>query len=125
MTDKGGMPYNDFLNAVIDDGIEEAKVAYAAPGRELQRDGAIAGFEACRGKGREELKGVLAEAAADARAARGNRAHDYWFWRLREAQVEWVLNVVNAADHANGRTTDHPPTARGLAKAADILGTAR
>ena len=121
---QGAMPYNDFLNAIIDDGIEEAKVAYAGPGRELKREGAIAGFEACRGKARDELQAVLSEARRDARAARERRAADYWYWRLREAQVEWVLNVVNAADYANGRDTDHQPTARGLAKAADILGVA-
>ena len=119
---QGGMPFNDFLNAVIDDGIEEVRIAYAGPGRELKRDGAIAGFEACRGKARGEIAAVLRAAAEDASAAREQRRADYWFWRLRHAQVEWVLNVVNAADHAHGNPLDFAPTARGMAKAVDILG---
>lgn len=120
----GGMPFNDFLNAVLDDGIEEVKVAYAGPGREERRLGAIAGFELFRGQPREALKGIYEEARKDAEVALANRQADYWFWRLRHAQAEWVLNVVNAADHAHRNPVDFPPTARGLAKAVDVLGVA-
>ena len=117
------MPFNDFLNAVLDDGIEEVKVAYAGLGREERRLGAIAGFELFRGQPREAIKAIHDEAMRDAQAARANRQADYWFWRMRHAQAEWVLNVVNAADHAHGNPTDSIPTARGLAKAIDVLGT--
>lgn len=120
----GGMPFNDFLNAVLDDGIEEVKVAYPGHAGEERRRGAIAGFELFRGKGRDELKGIYEDARRDAEVARANRQADYWFWRMRSAQAEWVLNVVNAADHAHGNPTDFTPTARGMFKAADVLGIA-
>jgi hypothetical protein len=120
----GGMPYRDFLNAVIDDGIEEVREAYAKPGDAGKRDGAIRGFEECRGREPSELLLLQAEADRAVHDKRVAQAADYWYWRYRALQVGWVLNVLSAAEHAAGREPHVPPTARGMLKAADILGVA-
>lgn len=116
------MPYADFLEQIVLDGIAEVKVAYAGPGRERKLAGAIAGFELMRGKPRGGIAALAKEAEARANAERDDRSPDYWYWRLRAAQAEWVVNVVNAADFANGRPVDFAATARGYEKARSILG---
>ena len=119
---QGGMPYADFLNAVIDDGIEECREAYMAPEDSLKREGAVRGFEDCRGKSPREILALRDEADSTVREKMLAKAPDYWSWRYRALQVEWVLNVLSAAEYAQGRKPYVNPTARGLGKAVDILG---
>jgi len=120
----GGMPYQDFLNAIIDDGIESCREAYAGPADAERREGAIRGFEDCRGKTPAELLALKAEADRAIHDKMLEQAADYWFWRYRSLQVDWTLNVLSAAAHAHGRPAYVAPTARGMLKAADILGVA-
>lgn len=119
-------PYGDFLTRVIDDGIAAARRDYAgdADARRLKREGAILGFENCRGLQPEELLALLTE--ANERATRAHRNEDgyYWYWRCRALQIEWTCNVVSAALLNEGKPTIVPPTARGMMKAAEILGVA-
>ena len=117
-----GFTRHDLLMAIVDDGVTEIPMAYPRPDQALKREGAIAGFEACRGLDDEALKGLLATARANTAAAMSANASDYWWHRMYELQVEWTLNVLSAAMDANGETPLTPYTARGLAKAADILG---
>lgn len=49
------MDYYEFLNRVIDEGIDAAKADYTDPTDKQRLDGSIAGFEACRKKLPEEL----------------------------------------------------------------------
>lgn len=116
--------YEDFLEAVVRDGLAEVETAYAGEGREQKLAGAVAGFEMMRGKPRGELKALADEARERAVEASAEQGDDYWFWRMRSAQAEWVLNVINAADYAHGRPTDFPATSRGLEKAVGVLGAA-
>lgn len=116
------MELGAFVERVIDDGIEAARRDYADD--EQKCAGAVDGFEACRGKTPVDL-GLLLR---DARASReesyrsGPAPKDYWFWRCRELEIEWVCNVLSAALLNEGREPIIPPTGRGLMKAADILG---
>jgi hypothetical protein len=119
-----GMSYADFVARIIDDGIQSCRDAYPAPEQDEKREGAIRGFEDCRGKTPDELLVLKAEADRTVMQKMLERTADYWYWRYRSLQVEWVLNVLSAAEHANGRPVHVPPTARGLRKAADILGVA-
>jgi hypothetical protein len=116
-----GMPYADFLNAVIDDGLDEVRRTYLRPDQAAKRDGAIRGFEECRGLDADALLDLMDRARVETAAKRRAQAPDYWFWRMRESQVEWVLNVVNAANYEHGRPVNFPPTARGMSKAIDVL----
>jgi len=49
----------DALNAIINDGIEAARMDYGKPADTLKREGAIAGFEECRNV---EIAALLVEA---------------------------------------------------------------
>ena len=116
------MTLNDALNQIIDDGIEAARADYSKPRDTLKRDGAIAGLEDCRGKSPEQIRGLLTAAGQKVMEARGVPSPQYGYWRCREAEIEWVLNVLICLMVAQG----HPPlgtmTARGNLKAAEIIG---
>lgn len=114
------MEYETFLTKVIDDGIEAAKKSYASRPDKLR--GALAGFESCRGKSPAELRSALDMAEKATQAARICRADNYWEVRCFEAEIEWVCNVVSAAMASQHAPTIVVPTARGLMKAADVLG---
>lgn len=126
-----GVPsYEDFLNAVIEGGIEGAKRDYALSSQRPIREGSIAGFEACRGKNPSEIAALLKEAREKAHRALhtahilriGETEDRYWWARGFELEVEWVANVVSAALWNAGLPVIVPPTARGVMRAAEILG---
>lgn len=118
------MNYLVFLDKVIDDGIAAARRDYAH--NEDKREGAVAGFEACRSKMPAEIAAILKDAAEATR--RAMLAHDPHYWRVRcfEAEVEWVANVVSAAlvNEKRAPLAPHLPTARAMMKAAQVLGVA-
>lgn len=116
-----GTSYDALLEQVILDGCEEVRAVYAE--KDEQREGALSGFEACRGKPPSELKRILGWARKNTAAAFRSEQR-YWFWRMRELQIEWVCNVVSAALVNQGDPEIIPPTARGVMKAAAILGVA-
>ena len=112
----------DAMNLIIDDGIEAAKLDYSKLKDDLKRRGAIQGFEECRGRTPTEIAVLLEEANESVRRAMRDQAPDYWYWRCREAEIEWVANVISAILHAQGQPGIVPPTARGMFKAAEIIG---
>lgn len=115
------MSYETFLARIVEDGKAGARRDYR-PGDKL--DGSLAGFDHCAGKTPEQLAAVLVDARADASEAHRAEAANYWYWRCREAEIEWVCNVVSAMLMNEGLPTIIPPTARGVTKAAEILGVA-
>lgn len=123
--------YDQLLDRVISDGIAEVRAAYAAPEEHHKRDGAIAGFEACRGKSPAELVTLWTEAeraTADLRlgsyAESGGDPKGYWQQRYKALQIEWVCNVVSVALVNSGEQPlmSHLPTARAAMKYAAIVG---
>jgi len=113
--------YNYFLNCIIDDGIAAVKIDYKDKPQELE--GAIAGFEACRGKNPVELAQLLASARkATHEAYRDREVTDYWRIVCYEAEIEWTCNCVSAALANESLPVIVTPTARGMFKAAEILG---
>jgi hypothetical protein len=115
---------NDLLSSIIDGGIEEVRRTYQRQDQREKREGAIEGFEACRGLGNEELQRLLMKSRADTLAARKANVQNYWRIRMREIQIEWTLNVLSAAMQNNGERPLVPPTTRGFLRAAAILGVA-
>jgi hypothetical protein len=115
------MDYATFLNRIIEDGIAAAKKDYEND--QQKRDGATKGFDECRGKTPEELVALWTEASKKVQDDLGE-ANDYWFWRCREAEIEWTCNVVSAMLVNQGKPAlfSWQPTARGGMKAAEILG---
>lgn len=114
------MTFTDFLTRIIDDGIKACRESYKDDAK--KRDGAVAGFNACRGKTIFELRQQLDLAGKAADAARAVDKNNYWYLRCFHAEVEWVCNVVSSALQNQGELTIVTPTARGFMKAAEILG---
>ena len=114
--------YKQFLARVIDDGIAAARHDYAEPRNAQKLAGAIAGFEACRGLDPLQILDALIDANARADQAFRDRSDDYWFHRCFALEVEWVANCLSAVLMNEGRPTIIPPTARGVFKAAQIIG---
>lgn len=117
------MDYSSLLNRIIEDGITAAKRSYAND--ETKREGAVAGFEACRDKQPSELQDLLANARSATLAAR-RIPNPTWYWHCRcyELEIEWTCNVVSAVLMNENLPTIVEPTARALLKAAEILGVA-
>ncbi len=116
------MNHQQFLNFVIDDGIEAARGDYSKPSQKQKLEGSIKGFEECRNLSPTELRELLTQAHKDTMTKYREEASDYWYWRCREAEIGWVCNVVSVVLANNGLPTIVPPTARGVLKAAEIVG---
>jgi hypothetical protein len=116
------MNYDEFLTHVIDDGIAAAGESYKND--DLKREGAIAGFEVCRGKSPLELTQRLDAAAKLVHAGRVLEPERYWRHVCFHAEIEWVCNVVSAMllNQGTGVALIVNPTARGYIKAAEIVG---
>lgn len=116
------MDFAQFIEQVINDGIEAARADYKEQRQKQKLDGSILGFERCRGKNPEELMILLREAEEETRKAYIKQSKDYWFIRCQEAEIEWACNCVSAALVNNGFDPIITPTVRGAMKVADIVG---
>jgi hypothetical protein len=120
------MTYHQLVDRIVNDGIAEVREAYADPENHHKRDGAIEGFEACRGKAPSEIVELWRTAEDQAhQIAREDRsasrdAKDYWRQRYKTLQIEFALNVISAA--LGQSLLSHLPTARGALKYAAIVG---
>lgn len=115
--------YNEFLSRVIDDGIVAATADYKSGPR---LEGALAGFEACRGLQPAQLLQVWRNAAGKTSVLYFDASDDeYKRAQCFEAEVEWVCNCASAVLQNEGRppVLGHLPTARAVIKVAEILGT--
>ena len=128
---KTQMTYDELLNRVITDGIAEIREVYAAPQDHHKRDGALEGFEACRGKSPVDLVMLWSDAEKrakqsmpDHRGTSDGDAKDYWRQRYKALQIEWVCNVISVGLVNGGHPPllTHQPTARAAFKYAMIVG---
>jgi hypothetical protein len=119
------------LARVIDDGIAAARRDYTKPRQKAMLEGSIEGFEACRACDFELLPDLLIRARNETLAAhRLSQEQEesppdvdaYWRVRCYELEVEWVCNVVSAVLVNQGEQPIITPTARGVMKAAEIVG---
>jgi hypothetical protein len=124
--------YEQLLDRLIADGIAEVQEAYADPKEHHKRDGAIEGFDSCRGKDPVQLVDLWKAAEQEAARIRiecheNNRSsEDYWRARYKALQIEFVCNVVSVGLTASGSPPllAHLPTSRGALKYAQIVGVA-
>lgn len=116
--------YDQLLDRIITDGIAEVSVAYADPKEHHKRDGAIEGFEACRGKTPADLIALWVEAERDSmhlrREPSAENVQAYWKQRYNAIQIEFVLNVLSVG--LETPLLAHLPTSRGAMKYAEIMG---
>jgi hypothetical protein len=123
--------HEQLLDRLISDGIAEVRAAYAAPADHHLRDGAVSGFEACRGKTPLELVALWTTTREENHQIRTacqrhqRDSQDYWQSRYKEFQIEFVCNVISAGLINNGQVPllAHLPTIRGARKYAEIVGT--
>lgn len=113
------MTYVEFLSFLIEDGIEAARLDYLD--HPYKQEGAIDGFNECRALQPHALTNLLQDAQQTARVKWLVQAGDYWYWRLREAEIEWVCDVVSAVLYWHGHPVIIVPTTRGILRAIDIL----
>jgi len=94
-----GIKYEQFLDRVISLGIEAVTISYPEDPAKLR--GAIAGFEACRGRSLGDFGPLLEHATkrrreASARTTAGEMfMEEYFEARCYEAEIEWVANCVS------------------------------
>jgi len=115
------MSATEFLEHVINEGIEAAKKDYKE-GTEKYK-GAIDGFEACRNCESKELLELYLIANEYVQNAYRENADNYWYFRCYQAEIEWVCNVVSAilVNEGSAPILPHLPTVNGVLKADEIL----
>jgi hypothetical protein len=116
------MNYEQYLAQIIDEGVAAAKTDYTEERNKDKLKGSVEGFEACRGKSPAELKALLGETRERVKQAYLDEAENYFEIRCYEAEVEWVCNCVNAILMNEGQPIIVSPTARGMMKAAEVVG---
>jgi hypothetical protein len=121
------MTYGDFLERAVDLGISAAKRDYSGRSQKAKLEGSIDGFEACRRKTPTEIAALCREAGkrtsdAKARFHLGEISSDeYWKTRCREAEIEWIANVVSVVLVRDGNPPIVSPTVRAALLAQSIL----
>lgn len=108
------------IEQVIDRGIEGAKISYKSDPKRLA--GAINGLEACRGKSPLKLIPLWQFSNKKASHARDIDSPNYWFWRCRTLEIDWVLNNVSSFLYINGIAFPWNTTSRGFMNVTSILG---
>jgi hypothetical protein len=120
------MTYEQLLDRIISDGIAEVREAYADPKDHHKRDGAIEGFEACRGKTPIEIAALWVETERQSHTylREASDTEGYWRQRYKALQLEWACNVISVGlvQQGSGPLLGWLPTARGALKFAEIVG---
>jgi len=120
------MIFSEFLERVINDGIEAAKADYSKPEDDARLKGSIAGFEMCRNKTPNEIYHLFLNAQKEIgdwwMKGAISEVEQYWYLNCKMAEIEWVANVISAILISQGERPIVIPTARGHLKAAEILG---
>jgi hypothetical protein len=118
------MDLSTFISKVVDQGIEAAQADYTKPEQAQELKGSLDGFEQCRGKNPNQLRDLLLEANTRANDA-FREEKDYWFFRCRALEIEWVCNCVSAVLVNEGMPplAGMLPTCRGVMKVHEILAS--
>lgn len=116
------MNWDNFINQVVDRGIEAAKRDYTRADQKALLDGSVAGFTACRDTSVTELIKILQKAWKEFAKVDPSLTESIWFARGYYNEVQWVCNVVSAALYNQNLPVIIQPTARGMRTAAEILG---
>jgi hypothetical protein len=123
----GGPPVliRDFLNILLDDTLEEARLRRHGPHSAMAFQGAVQAVSECREAMRgermkEELEALVASVRADSAAAAGQP--DEWFWVSRDMYVEWIARVVSVILLSHGQRPILPPSRAAAMEAARLIG---
>ncbi len=116
----------EFLDFLLEDALEDARERAARSRDALGFAAVERALAECRdalaGGPREGLLALLARVREDARAALAAARADRWFWFVREAQVEWISEVVSVVLLQRGLPTIVPPGRGAALEAARLAG---
>jgi hypothetical protein len=115
----------DFLNILLDDTLEEARMRGHGPHAAMAFAGASQAVQECRQalhgeRMPEQLGKLVAEARADSAVAAGQA--DEWFWVSRDMYVEWIARVVSVILLSHGQRPILPPSRQAAMEAARLIG---
>lgn len=111
----------EFIALVIEDGIKSAKEEFVDPNESESLQGALLGYERCRGKNPEEFRLLLAESRDASYKAEQEKAIDYWFIRSQELEIEWVCNCLSVVMGNRRLQPIMQPTVSAALKAKEII----
>jgi hypothetical protein len=122
------MLIRDFLNILLDDTLEEARLRHAqasTPGAALAFAGAERAVSECReamtgDRMGARLRALLAAVRADSARAAGQPDEAFWF--SRELYVEWIAEVVSVVLMTARAPAIIPPSRRAAIEAARLIG---
>ncbi len=119
------MNLQEFINTIIDDGIEASKADYSKEDVKHLLCGSIEGFESCRHKTVEEILELYKTSLKERNDAYWIRddVKDYWRVVSKNSEIEWTLNCISAILLNEGKEPllSHHPTARAVMKAFKVL----
>ncbi|MCG7362052.1 hypothetical protein MHZ93_12360 [Roseomonas sp. ACRSG] len=115
----------DFLNILLDDTLEEARMRRRGPQSAMAFEGASQAIGECREAMRgermpQQMEALLARARAESATASGQP--DEWFWMAREMHVEWIARVVSVILLSHGQRPILPPSREAAMEAARLIG---
>ncbi|HWL80331.1 MAG TPA: hypothetical protein VNR89_05225 [Roseomonas sp.] len=118
------MLIRDFLNLLLDDTLEEARLRRRGPEASLAFQGAERAVLDCRRamtgeRMRTALRDLLNEARASAAAASGRPDEAFWF--SRELHIEWIAKVISVVLMTARVEVIVPPSREAALKAAQLM----
>lgn len=123
------MVIGDFLNFLLDDAMEDARVrSMSSPGDRMEFEGASLALEECRrcldgDRMAIRMEMLLHEARTASAEAQSAGWPDTAFWFAREVQVEWIADVVSVILLHCRMPTIMPPTRGAAIAAAKLAGS--
>lgn len=109
---KASISLEDFIEQVIDGGIEYSRDTYKTiecrnPNKNIEKEklafaGLINGYETCRGKAPLKLIPIWQFTAKKAFNSAQHSLNSYWFWRHRSDAIAHVLNSITCFLELNG-----------------------
>lgn len=116
----------EFLAFLLDDALEDARERAARSRDTLGFTAVERALGECRialgGNIAAGLSALLRRAREDNRAALAASRPDLWFWFVREAQIEWIAEVVSVLLLQNRMPTIVPPGRGAALEAARLAG---
>ncbi|MDJ0389313.1 hypothetical protein QMO56_14425 [Roseomonas sp. E05] len=118
------MLIRDFLNLLLDDTLEEARLRRRSPDATLAFQGAERAVADCRQamageRMRAGLRNLLVEARERSAAAAGRPDEAFWF--SRELHIEWIAKVVSVVLLTARVEAIVPPSREAALKAAQLM----
>jgi hypothetical protein len=123
------MTLQEFIEIIVVDGIVAVTEDYSSEDEKHKLEGAIEGFNLCKGKNPEQILEEWKKTSDERNIAHRNDVGEKEYWKIacKNAEIEWVLNCISAVLMNEGvrPLLSWHPTARAVMKASEVLGERR